>query len=147
MNFALTNARSLLPKKEAFIDYFDELDLSFAIVSETWLHRGGSLEILENELKAEHGIVLLNRMRVKKGNNNPGGGISIAYRSSKISLKEYPIKRGPYELICAKGKLPDNTRPVFVIGAYLPPKLKAQQTRECLDMISKVILKLSLIHI
>ena len=43
-NFLLTNARSLAPKIESLLDYFEELDLSMAIVAESWLKPGEDLE-------------------------------------------------------------------------------------------------------
>ena len=95
-----------------------------------------------SSLKAEHGLEAVSKMRRKTGNGNPGGGIAIIYKTQKISLSEYPIKRGPYELICAKGKLKNNTRHFFVLGAYLPPKLKAAESRKCLEYISGAILRI-----
>ena len=37
INFILTNARSLAPKISSLIHSFEDLDLDFAIVSESWL--------------------------------------------------------------------------------------------------------------
>ena len=42
-NYAFTNARSLAPKMGSFIDTFTELDLAFAVVTESWLRDGKEL--------------------------------------------------------------------------------------------------------
>lgn len=42
--YILANARSLTPKIESLLDYFDELDLHMAIVTESWLKPGKELE-------------------------------------------------------------------------------------------------------
>ena len=142
LNFAVTNARSLVPKCESLIDYFRDLDLALAIVCETWFHKGDTLENFQTKLRSEENICFLNRMRRKTGRNNPGGGVSIAYNESKVVLADFPITRGKYEIICAKGKIKGNTRLLFVIGAYLPPKLKAADHHECLELIGETILRI-----
>ena len=40
--FLLTNARSLGPKISSLIDYLNEMSLTFAMISETWLVSGRS---------------------------------------------------------------------------------------------------------
>ena len=120
LNFALTNVHLLMPKYDSLTDYFEELDLSFAIESEMWFCNCDSLEDSLLQLESEHGISFMNRMRKKTGRNNPGGGIYIAFKSSKIAIKEHPITGAANELICAKGKIHGNTRHLFVIGAYYP---------------------------
>ena len=37
-NFLLTNARSLTPKVDSFIENFQERDIDLCVVTETWLH-------------------------------------------------------------------------------------------------------------
>ena len=142
LNFAVTNARSLVPKCGSLIDYFCDLELTLAIICETWFHKSDTLESFQTKLKAEENICFLNKMRKKTGKNNPGGGVSIAYNESKVALTEFPITRGKYEIVCAKGKIKGNTRLLFVIGAYLPPKLKAAEHHECLELIGEAILRI-----
>ena len=52
MKFVLTNARSIMPKLYSLIDYFTELELSFAMITETWLKKE-SLERIKGELQHE----------------------------------------------------------------------------------------------
>ena len=47
IKFLITNARSLSPKILSLIDCFDELELHFAVITESWL---ADSELLENDL-------------------------------------------------------------------------------------------------
>lgn len=58
------------------------------------------------------------------------------------SFNEHRIKRKSYEIICARGKLRDNSRPIFIIAVYLSTKLKAEQYHECLELIFDAILRI-----
>ena len=140
--FALTNARSLWNKMVSLSEHFDELDICFAIITETWFHAGPAMEELVESTEYMQNMCLLNRMRRKTGTSNPGGGVSIAYDKNKIKMKEYSIKRKNYEILCGRGKFINNTRPVFVLGVYIPPKMKAEETRECLELLSGALLKI-----
>ena len=42
-NFILTNARSLAPKIDSFLENFNERDIDLAVVTETWLYEGSGL--------------------------------------------------------------------------------------------------------
>ena len=70
-----------------------------------------------------------------------GGGVSIAFRKSAVTLREYKIKKKSYEIVCAKGKIANNTGPLFVFAVYLSTSLKASQYHEFLEIISQAILK------
>ena len=39
LSFIVTNARSLAPKIDSLVDSFEELELSFAVISESWLRQ------------------------------------------------------------------------------------------------------------
>ena len=52
MEFILTNARSLQPKLVSLVDYFDELRITFALITETWLKKDTLVEV-ENILHHE----------------------------------------------------------------------------------------------
>lgn len=119
--FALTNARSLWLKVRSLLDCFDEIELSFMIISQTWFYQCEALDKLMQRLESGENISFLNRTRRKKGNQNPGGGISIAFNKNGITLSEYRIKRSGHEIICARGKLLHNSQPIFIIAAYVTP--------------------------
>ena len=89
------------------------------------------------------GVSFLHRCRKKKGvRANPGGGVSIAFKRAKVTLKEFPVKRVQHKILCAKGKLANHTTPFFVFAVYLPPKATAKQTADCLELISQAILRI-----
>ena len=64
-----TNARSLTPKIECFIDYLLELDSSVAFLTETWLTDSAELEkdIHDLELGTGYSIICKNRPPNNRG--------------------------------------------------------------------------------
>ena len=56
--FGLTNARSLGHKFGSLAEVFDEMGLSFAIVTETWFCDSRSLEDFREECKNEYGLLM-----------------------------------------------------------------------------------------
>ena len=58
-----TNARSLTPKIQSFIDNFLELDASISVVTETWLADGPGLDADLDDLLLGTGINLITRNR------------------------------------------------------------------------------------
>ena len=51
LSFIITNARSIKPKLISLMDYMTELDLSFSVITETWLHSGEEYNKMKNDLK------------------------------------------------------------------------------------------------
>ena len=96
-SFGLSNARSLWSKIDALGDFFAELRLAFAVITETWFTKGDKLGELEQTARGEHGLSFINRVRPRTAGNNPGGGVSIVYDSSKIKLKEYTFRKNGHE--------------------------------------------------
>ena len=140
--YGLTNARSLWSKIGSLADYFYEHELAVAVVAETWFYKSRELEELQTKAGADHGLHFIDRMRTKRGSANPGGGISIVFNKKKIKLSEFRFKRGSHEIVCAKGKIHGNTRPIFVIGLYLPPKQKADLYHDCLECVANLLLRI-----
>ena len=62
-------------------------------------------------------IVILMRNRTSKWGKTSGGGVTIAFNKSKISLKEYTIKRVRSEILVASGKV-QGPRTVQESGYY-----------------------------
>ena len=52
---------------------FKDLDLSFAVITETWFHQSHQLTELTGSMQGEHGLTMINKMRKKQGAANPGG--------------------------------------------------------------------------
>ena len=75
MNFIYTNARSLLPKIHSLYDYFEELELSFACITETWMREGKKLEKSLEEMRHGFGLDIIYKNRTNSdGGPTTGGG-------------------------------------------------------------------------
>ena len=141
VNFLLANARSLAPKMRSLVDSFNNLDLSFAIITESWLKPGSNLRDYITDLAAGLNLKIIHVSRKAKNGRNAGGGVALVYKPSKCQLNEYRIRRGNAEIVCATGKITGSKRKIVVIGVYLPPKLNASQTRDALENICLAVLK------
>ena len=67
--------------------------------------------------------------------------MSTLFKASLIDLKEYRFKRNNHEIVAAKGKLVDNKRPVFVVGAYAQPAMKKDKRDSLMETITSLITK------
>ena len=141
-SYGLTNARSLWQKRHCLYEYMKELDLAFTIVTESWFYECEALKTIESDAANGHAISLINKCRVKRSSSNPGGGVCIAFQRGRISLKEYKVKRKTFEILCARGKLVNNTRPLVIVAVYIPPKSTAKQSADCLECVSDAVLKI-----
>ena len=130
---------------ESLKDYFVKPELGLAVVTETWFHSSPEFDRLLNDCRDTHNLIVHYKNRKKKSNSNPGG-VAIIHDPSRIRLTEYSVKGRGHELVCSKGRLPNNMRPLFVLAAYVPPKLKAKKCRELMDSISEAILKIKTEH-
>ena len=139
LTWAVTNARSLWAKTESAYEIFEELDLDLLVVSETWFHSCPALDRLQLNAEQEHGICFIDYCRKPNGNKNRGGGVSILYKKNKISLKRFNVKSGGTEMVVAKGKINNNTRPVFVIAVYISTRLRAPAVKNFIELISGAI--------
>ena len=142
ISFGLTNARSLWQKMDCLYDYFDNLSMSFVIVTETWFHECEAFGVLQTNAKHGHNLHMINRTRKKLNKSCVGGGVSIIFNKSKVTLKEFTVKRKGHEIVCARGKMQNNTRPIFILGVYISTKYKAAQYHDCLSTLSEAILKI-----
>ena len=61
--FINTNARSLGPKINSLIDCFEEMEVAFGVITETWLAGGAGLQEDVEHFEAGAGIGLLTRSR------------------------------------------------------------------------------------
>ena len=84
-----TNARSLCPKINSFIDCFANMEAAIRVITKTWLTDGPELEkdIDDLCLGAGIGLLCLNRKPNDKGFSH--GGVAISFRKSAISCLLY----------------------------------------------------------
>ena len=68
--------------------------------------------------------------------------MAIAYDTRRAKLKKYAVQNNKYEIICATGKINNNSRKVAIICVYLPPKQTIQVTKEVENCLADCILKL-----
>ena len=137
--YILTNARSLTPKIESLLDFFDELDLQMAIITESWLKPGKDLERSLRDLEDGERLKIIHKSRPSKRNRTAGCGVAIAFNQDKLKLTERPIKAGRAEIICATGKLPKMARKIVVFAVYIPPKTRAPQVNNIMSTLNDEI--------
>ena len=142
INFITTNARSLSPKINSLVDCFSDLDISFAIITESWLKHNKEMKEGYYDLELGEGMKIIHRSRRSNRGRNAGGGVAIVYDKDRIKLKEFKFRHGKSEIVCATGKLPGNPRPIAVIGVYISTRNTRKQDNEALECISNLILKL-----
>ena len=138
-----TNARSLCPKINSFLDCVEEMDANISIVTETWLTDGQSLD--DDLLDLEHGagvkFIVKNRRPGSRGLSH--GGVAIAFRKGTVELKELQIDNpDEFEVLVAQGSMPGHSRKVLVLAAYIPPNYSIGRGQGCLDFITDVVLDL-----
>ena len=115
MTFSVSNARSVSAKVGSLIDLFDDLDLHFACLSETWLHDNRRLRDNSADIEAAHGISFMCKSRKTRG-----GGVAIAYKKEKLSLKRF-VHQTQHKIVCGVGSTVCNKQKVAIISYYLPP--------------------------
>ena len=125
INFAVTNARSLAPKIESLREYIMELDLTFGVLTESWLRDDQSLENTKDDLSLGSRLGLLIRNRKSARGRNAGGGVAVVYDMNRISLKVIPTKRTGVEVLVVSGRILGLSRRLVVIAAYIPPRTRA----------------------
>ena len=135
-----TNARSLCPKIHSLLDCFTELKADLAIITETWLTDGPTLQEDIDDLREGSGLGLLVRNREPGARGHSHGGVGIAFRISSCTFKELQINNPDrYEVIAALGTIPGHSRKLLVIGCYLPPGDNAARGNGCLGFIEDLV--------
>ena len=116
-NFSLvnTNARSLCPKIRSLLDCFSELNTDLAILTETLLTSGPSLDedIEDLRLGASVGLLVRNRDPGSAGFSH--GGVGVAFREATCNFRQI------HEVLAAIGNIPGQARKAVVLACYMPP--------------------------
>ena len=134
LDFLYTNARSLAPKITSLIELFDNWNLHFAAVTETWLADCGRYRRNVQKLEDKENLVM-----VTKNRKSRGGGVAIIYNKSKIILKPLNVRKNNFELVAAVGRTVSDARRVLVLAAYYPPQMRKEQVDALNDCISSTI--------
>ena len=120
---------------------FEEHELHFALISESWLKDGSVLD--RDIIDLEHGsglqIIYRNRPRRATSARAVGGGVSIIYNKSRCNFRERRLAGNKFELVAAVGKVVGLARQVIVLSIYIEPKMKVADLKELIEAISDFI--------
>ena len=86
-------------------------------------------------------IQMIQRPRGKRG-----GGIAILSRKSKITITEYKIKTSGHEILVTKGKIQNNSRPMFIIAVYIKPSLTRDKKNHYMRTLTDIVTKIKTDH-
>ena len=136
-NFMLTNARSLAPKLDSFIENFNERNIDLSVVTETWLQDNhGLLQDGDVALSLGEGIGAIHRGRPP---GMRGGGVGIFYRRSKMKVVDVTPAALRDEIVAALCSVRGVSRKVVCIGAYLTTALDIDGAASFLERINDLI--------
>ena len=75
------------------IEMFENLSLSFAIVTESWLKQGAKLHDFAIDLEAGEDIGIIHCSRPGKKGRTAGGGVAILYKKKLCQLSQYKVNK------------------------------------------------------
>ena len=138
-----TNARSLRPKITSVIDSFENLELLFAIITETWFTEGEKLQKESEDLLLGHalGSITLSRKPGNAGYSH--GGVCIIYKDSEMTAKKVAFPNPEnFEVLISKCNVRGLKRKLFIIAAYIPPGYTVARGKSCLEHIRNAVLQI-----
>ena len=89
ITFLNTNARSLSPKMPSLIDCFNELECTFAVITETWLKDSEKLDLQCRDLHDGAGLNVIYKNRPRNNRGISHGGVCIISRDSRARLSRF----------------------------------------------------------
>ena len=135
-----TNARSLCPKINSLLDCFCDLRASVAVITETWLTDGETLEEDIDGLCQGAGIGLVCRNREVNERGFSHGGVAVAFKSSEMSLKKVKLHNPKnYEVLMVTGMLARCSRRLVVVACYIPPNYTVPRGKGALSFIAGAV--------
>ena len=138
-----TNARSICPKINSLIDTINELDAAAAIVTETWLADGETLEEDRQDLLLGSGISMLYKNRPRDSRGAAYGGVALFFKDDICNFKEVTTAGGDgYEVLTTVGNMRGHPRRVVVVAAYIPPNYTTIRAHGCIDYINGIIIEM-----
>ena len=140
-NVINTNARSFRPKIPLFLDYFNELDISIAVVTETWFSVDSRFEQECENLLMGSGISTITLNRDPGPNGVAHGGVAVLGRSAKLKMEKIDFPNPErFEVLPVKVSVRNVKRGIVIIGAYIPPGYSVGKGRDCLQHINNLVL-------
>ena len=134
----LSNARSLAPKIDSFIENFNERDIDLCVITETWLH--DEMGILQDDgvpLSLGEGIGVVHAGRPV---GRRGGGVGIFFRKSKMKVVDItPSLVSHSEIAVSLCSVRGLSRKIVCVGAYLTTALDERGAEAFLEKINYII--------
>ena len=138
-----TNARSLCPKINSLLDCFEEMNVDVAVVTETWLSDGESLQDDISDLSHGAGLGMICKNRPVNNRGFSHGGVAIMYQTGTSNFTRVDLPNpGDFEVIVGAGSLPGHSRKMVVVACYLPPGYDVPKGKRALDYITDVVLEI-----
>ena len=136
---AVTNARSIENKIDSMYDMFNELDVSVAVITETWSKDNENYKRIKERSEHEHGLSIIAKHRPGR---KKGGGVFIVAKNNCVEAKEYKLKNSRFEIVVTKCKIIGINRPLFIFGMYVSTALKKADVLSMFEMTNEEVLKI-----
>lgn len=134
------NDHSLCPKINSMVDCFTEMEASVAIVTETWLTDGDSLQEDLEHLVLGSGIRLLCRNWDVNNRGFSHGGVCVAFREFTTSLKVFKLHNPmKFEVLACSRRMQGCGRKLVVIAAYIPPNYVVGRGKAPLEFVAGAV--------
>ena len=119
------------------------MNASVAVLTETWLTDGQSLDDDLADLEHGAGVGFLVRNRRPGIRGTCHGGVALAYRKEAVDMRNLQFDNDDdFEVVAGIGSMKGHSRKIIVVGAYLPPNYSLARGTAALDFISDLIMDL-----
>ena len=125
INLACVNARSLVEKIDSLITLFEENQLHFALLTETWLDKKHCPPRTMSDL-----TIGANMNFIRRDRGSRGGGVAVVFNPTKIRMNRFQFvkqQNDNTELVCSLGNCALTKRKIAAMSIYLPPGLTAAE--------------------
>ena len=129
------------PKKLSLVDCLTELEVDFAVLTETWLQDHTADELRE-ELVMGSGFGMVVRNRRPTVNGVCYGGVAVVWRESVGRLAEIQFKNPDgYEVLVGAISLRGHSRKLVIVACYLPPGYNKIRGNGALCYVEDVVIE------
>ena len=120
----------------------DEIDAKIAVVTETWLQDGASLEEDKRDLSLGAGLGMLCRNRAPcQANRVSYGGVAVHWKESFGAFREVQLQNEDrHEVLASIGTIRGHSRRLAVLACYVPPNLEKKRADKCQEFIADSVL-------
>lgn len=143
INVINTNARSLRPKLLSFINAFDEMEATVAIVTETWFTENDKLQEDMQDLLLGNGMLGFTKNREAGAAGFAHGGVAIICRNSCTKFKSLNFPNPDnFEVLAITGVIQSIKRNFAIVGVYVPPNYNTPRAKACLQHVNDLVLSI-----